>query len=119
MTIDVIFLQEQTAGYADRFLSFTDVDTARDQAAAIKTNELLFQRARHQHPPKRLEKTLMRCDSARISFTQRCRRGRLRFRFCSALRRLKHRPILAKIDNCAQKIFVAEGVVLNAEVPSF
>src|SRR4029077_8981707 len=90
---DVPILQKQSAGNADRFLAAADVDAARDQAAAIKTDEFLFERSRQQHPAKRFEESLMR-------------RRFLRYRsFAAALRRLKHPAILRKIDNRAQKFF--------------
>src|SRR4029453_4170755 len=92
---DVVFLQKQTASHADRFLAFPYVNSTSYQTAAIKTNELFFKRARQQHPTKCLEKALMR----------RC--GLSCFRSCAALRRLKHRTILRKIDKRAQRIFVA------------
>jgi hypothetical protein len=90
---DVTILQKQSAGDADRFLAAADVDAARDQAAAIETDEFLFERSRQQHPAKRFEESLMR-------------RRFLRYRsFAAALRRLKHPAILRKIDNRAQKFF--------------
>src|SRR5437899_10171850 len=49
---DVAFLQKQTASYADCFLAFADVNAARDQAAAVETDELFFERARELHPTK-------------------------------------------------------------------
>src|SRR5438045_6315730 len=89
---DVAFLQKQSASDADRFLAFTDVNPAGDLAAAIKADQFLLESAGEQHPAKRLEESLMR-------------RRFLSRRFFSALRRLKHRPILRKIDTRAQKKF--------------
>src|SRR5213082_2928199 len=92
---DVAFLQKQSASDADRFLAFADVNAAGDLAAAIKADQFLLESAREQHPAKRLEESLMR-------------RRFLSRRFFSALRRLKHRPILRKIDKRAQKKFKAD-----------
>ena len=57
---DVALLQKQAASYTDSFLALADIDAARNHSAAIKADELFFERARQQHPVKCLEKTLMR-----------------------------------------------------------
>src|ERR1700736_299617 len=57
---DVAFLQKHSAGDADRFLAFADVNSTGDLPAAIKTDQLLLERAREQHPTKRLQESLMR-----------------------------------------------------------
>src|SRR5713226_3213798 len=56
---DVAFLQKHSATDADRFLTFADVNAAGDLTAAIKTDQLFLERARKQHPAKRLEESLM------------------------------------------------------------
>src|SRR6266446_4719932 len=95
---DVVFLQKHSASDADRFLTFADVNPAGDLAAAVKTDQLFLERAREQHPAKRLQESLIRHGFP----------GR---RYFPALRRLKHRPILREIDNCAQKIFCAKCTI--------
>src|SRR6266852_2057071 len=86
---DVSFLQKQAAGDTDRFLPPADIDAARDQAAAVKADELFFEGAGEQHPTKRFEETLMR-------------RGFGCCGFFAARRRFKHPPILPKIDKYAR-----------------
>src|SRR5215470_9557927 len=49
---DIALLQKQAASYTDSLLTLADVDAARDHSAAIKTDQLFFQRARQQHPAK-------------------------------------------------------------------
>src|SRR6202022_762720 len=75
-----------------RFLALADVNAAGNRAAAIKADQFFFERSREQHPTKCFQKSLMR-----------------RFLgyggFFPARRRLKHSPILRKIDNRAQKFF--------------
>src|SRR5260370_29727043 len=100
---DIAFLQKQSASDADRFLAFTDVNPAGDLAAAIKADQFLLECAREQHPAKRLEESLMR-------------RRFLSRGFFSALRRLKHRPILRRIDNRAQNFFIVAADVLIGRV---
>src|SRR5712691_4541370 len=56
---DVAFFQKQSASDADRFLAFADVNAAGDLAAAIKADQFLLERAREQHPAKRLQESLM------------------------------------------------------------
>src|SRR5262249_11833732 len=94
---DVALLQKQTTGNADGFLTFANVNAAGDVAGAIKADQLFLERAREQHPAKRFQKLFVhrRC-------LWRCFLGR---RFFPTLRRLKHRPILRKIDNRAQNFF--------------
>src|ERR1700719_122029 len=103
---DVAFLQKQSASDADRFLAFTDVNSAGDLAAAIKADQFLLECAREQHPAKRLEESLMR-------------RRFLSRRFLSVLRRLKHRPILRRIDNRAQNFFARNGDQLTPGATGF
>src|SRR6266571_40755 len=91
---DVAFLQKQTASRAHRFLTLANVNATGDQTAAIEADEFFFKRARQQHPAKCLEKAFM------------WRGGRFCFYSCAALRHLKHSPILRKIGDRAQKIFV-------------
>src|SRR5437763_17031700 len=77
---NVAFFQKQTACDADCFLAFTDVNAARNLTSAVKTNELLLERTRQQHPAKRFEKTLVGSRGfVRSSFAQRC--GRALFSF--------------------------------------
>src|SRR5260370_15278980 len=57
---NVAFLQKHSASDADRFLAFADIDAAGDLAAPIKTDQFLLERARQQHPAKRLQESLMR-----------------------------------------------------------
>src|SRR5450755_2040744 len=45
---NIAFLQKHSASGADRFLPATEINAACDQAAAIKTGELLLERARKQ-----------------------------------------------------------------------
>src|SRR5206468_2192617 len=101
---NVAFLQKQSASDADRFLAFTDINPAGDLAAAIKADQFLLECAREQHPAKRLEESLMR-------------RRFLSRRFFSALRRLKHRPILRRIDNRAQKKFKVDRALRHSMLP--
>src|SRR5438270_7715767 len=89
---DVAFLQKESAGDADCFLSFADVNPASNPAAAIHAGEFLFERSRQQHPAKRLN----------IFFVDR----RFRWGFLLRSRRLQHRTIVANIRAAAQKIFV-------------
>src|SRR5205085_12458557 len=56
---DVALLQKQSAGNADRFLAFTNVNSAGDLAAAIKADQFFFERAREQHPAKRFQEPLV------------------------------------------------------------
>ena len=107
---NVAFLQKHTASNADSFLTFADINSAGDVPAAIKADELLFERARQQHPAKRFEKSFMHRSS---------RRRFLRRRFFPALRRLKHRPILRKIANRAQKIFAPKIDATERDWPFF
>src|SRR5207248_9757055 len=93
---NVAFFQKQSASDADRLLAFADVNPTGNLAAAIKTDELFLECAREQHPAKRLQESLMRCRF-------------LGGRFFPARRRLKHRPILRKIDIRAQHFFVSGG----------
>src|SRR5206468_9698118 len=90
---DVAFLQKQTACHAYSFLAFADINSARDEATSIETNELFLERTRQQHPAKCLEEAIVR------------RRGLFCFCFCAALRRLKHLPNLREIDDRVQKNF--------------
>src|SRR6266516_4253454 len=85
---DVAFLQKQTASHADRFLALADVNAARDQTAAVETNELFFESAREQHPTKALVRPGLRpCG------------------FFAPRRCFKHSGILPKFDNRAQIFF--------------
>src|SRR5439155_4604240 len=68
---DVSFLQKQTAGDTDRFLSPAHIDAASDQAAAVKADELFFEGAGEQHPTKRFEEALMRREFGCCGFLDR------------------------------------------------
>jgi hypothetical protein len=57
---DVAFLQKQTACDAYSFLAFADINSARNQATSIETNELFLERTRQQHPAKCLEEAIVR-----------------------------------------------------------
>src|SRR5439155_9408141 len=52
---DIAFLQKNTAGDADCFLAFADVDATGDPTAAIHAGEFFFECSCQQHPAKRLE----------------------------------------------------------------
>src|SRR6266404_625168 len=96
----VPLLQKQSARDADRFLTFANVNAAGDMSAAIQANEFFLERPRKQHPAKRFQKSLVHRRFRRGGFLRRSF-----LRFFPALRCLKHRAILRKIDNRAQNFF--------------
>src|SRR4029077_5069160 len=59
----------------------------------VETNKFFLERSGQQHPAKCFEKSLVWCSLSCHGF------------LFAGLRRLKHRSILRKIDNPAQKIF--------------